>query len=139
MLNKFCIIQIGERKSEENKPENGGVVVPRQFLDLGPSGTAEMDEPTNSSSEERTLSGSPHNNMELSRNKGVGREESPESQGWAPNKVAKRKASTKTVDHAQAEATMRKARVSVRARSEAPMVIHDTILNNDQADDIKYM
>ncbi|XP_027087886.1 probable WRKY transcription factor 31 [Coffea arabica] len=114
--------EIGERKSEENKPENGGVVVPRQFLDLGPSGTAEMDEPTNSSSEERTLSGSPHNNMELSRNKGVGREESPESQGWAPNKVAKLNASSKTVDHAQAEATMRKARVSVRARSEAPMI-----------------
>lgn len=92
-------------------------------MELGPSGTTEMDELTNSSSEERTLSGSPRNNMELSRNKGIGREESPESQGWAPNKVPKLN-SSKTLDHAAAEATMRKARVSVRARSEAPMVIH---------------
>lgn len=114
--------EVGERKSDQEiKHENGGAVVPRQFFDLGPSATTEMDEPTNSSSEERTLSGSPRNNMELSRNKGIGREESPESQGWAPNKVSKLNPS-KAVDHAQAEATMRKARVSVRARSEAPMI-----------------
>ncbi|CAI9092612.1 OLC1v1027904C2 [Oldenlandia corymbosa var. corymbosa] len=116
--------EVGDRKSEENRNENA--VVPRQFLDLGPSSTNnndQMEEPTNSSSEERTLSGSPrNNNTELSRNKGIGREESPESQGWAPNKVPKlNNASKAAIDHA-AEATMRKARVSVRARSEAPMI-----------------
>lgn len=104
------------------------VPTPRQFLDLGPSGTTDMEEPINSSSEERTLSGSPRNNMELSRNKGTnGREESPESQDWAPNKVPKLNTSKSPADHA-AEATMRKARVSVRARSEAPMVIHHPLI-----------
>ncbi|KAK6124502.1 hypothetical protein DH2020_041755 [Rehmannia glutinosa] len=78
------------------------------------------DEQSNSLSEERTLSGSPRNNVELSRNKRMGREESPESEGWAPQKAAKLNP-IKPVDQS-AEATMRKARVSVRARSEAPMV-----------------
>ncbi|KAL3519441.1 hypothetical protein ACH5RR_017590 [Cinchona calisaya] len=120
--------EVGERRNEGNKHENGRVVVPRQFLDLGPSGTTEMDEPsqpTNSSSEERTHSGSLRNTtMELSRNnKGIGGDESPESQGWTPNKVPKLDTSKNVVDHANtAEATMRKARVSVRARSEAPMI-----------------
>ncbi|KAL0398791.1 UNVERIFIED_CONTAM: WRKY transcription factor 6 [Sesamum radiatum] len=111
------------RKSEENKPAvNGGAIVPRQFLDLAPAAAANQmaDDHSNSSSEERTLSGSPHNNVEPSRNKRIGREESPESEGWAPNKTLKLN-STKPVDQS-AEATMRKARVSVRARSEAPMI-----------------
>ncbi|KAK6149731.1 hypothetical protein DH2020_017256 [Rehmannia glutinosa] len=43
-----------------------------------------------------------------------------ESEGWAPQKAAKLNP-IKPVDQS-AEATMRKARVSVRARSEAPMV-----------------
>lgn len=54
--------------------------------------------------------------------KRIAREESPESESWAPNKVPKLVAA-KAVDQAT-EATMRKARVSVRARSEAPMVIN---------------
>ncbi|KAL3521941.1 hypothetical protein ACH5RR_014775 [Cinchona calisaya] len=116
--------EVVERKAEENTHENGGVVVPRQFLDLGPrGGTNEMDEPSNNtSSEERTLSGSPRNNVEISRNKGIGREESPESQGWAPKKVPKLNNSKSPVDLVADQATMRKARVSVRARSEAPMI-----------------
>ncbi|KAL0442957.1 UNVERIFIED_CONTAM: WRKY transcription factor 6 [Sesamum latifolium] len=116
--------EVVDRKSEENKPAvNGGPIVPRQFLDLAPAAAAAnqmADEHSNSSSEERTLSGSPHNMMEPSRNKRIGREESPESEGWAPNKTLKLN-STKPVDQS-AEATMRKARVSVRARSEAPMI-----------------
>ncbi|PIN12760.1 hypothetical protein CDL12_14626 [Handroanthus impetiginosus] len=109
------------RKSEEKKHENGGPLVPRQFLDLAPGAATQMeDEQANSSSEERTLSGSPHNNTEPSRNKRIGREDSPESESWAPNKASKLN-STKPVDQSP-EATMRKARVSVRARSEAPMI-----------------
>lgn len=118
-----CLLfsQIVDRKSEEAKKENGGQIVPRQFLDLGPSAANQMaEEQSNSSSEERTLSGSPQNNMDLSRNKRIGREESPESEGWAPQKAPKLNP-VKPVDQS-AEATMRKARVSVRARSEAPMV-----------------
>nr|ACI90292.1 WRKY transcription factor [Picrorhiza kurrooa] len=110
--------EILERKPEEKKLENGGSMIPRQFMDLAPS--AATDEQTNSSSEERTLSGSPHNTVEVSRNKRTGREDSPESEAWGPNKAPKM-SPPKPVDQS-AEASMRKVRVSVRARSEAPMI-----------------
>lgn len=121
----------------------GGVVVPRQFMDLGLASTAEAEEPSLSSSEaDGDRSGSPGNNGEVRSKElelrsdekkeygggGIGREESPDqgSQGWGSNKVPRLNPS-KTVD--QTEATMRKARVSVRARSEAPMVIQFSRLN----------
>ncbi|XP_057962083.1 probable WRKY transcription factor 31 [Malania oleifera] len=121
-------------KSEENKHE--GALIPRQFMDLGPStATAETDEPCDSSSEERTRSGSPPNASEIvskeqkSTNKNDivsidGRDESPESetQGWVSNKVPKLNSPKPMAMDQSAEATMRKARVSVRARSEAPMI-----------------
>ncbi|KAL3820733.1 hypothetical protein ACJIZ3_006638 [Penstemon smallii] len=117
--------EIVDIKSEEKKHENGGSMVPRQFLDLG-SGVA-TEEQSNSISEERTISGSHNNNnnnnnnkLELSGNKRTGRDESPESEGWAPNKALKMNP-PKPVEQSS-EATMRKARVSVRARSEAPMI-----------------
>lgn len=126
-------------KSEVKKDE---VVVPRQFMELVPhSGTAETDEMTHPSSEERTRSGSPPNNVEVAskdsikgRNeisqfnqeerdgKRIDREESPESDGWGPNKAQKLNPA-KPIEQST-EATMRKARVSVRARSEAPMVCY---------------
>ncbi|XP_007026134.2 PREDICTED: probable WRKY transcription factor 31 [Theobroma cacao] len=131
--------EVRQGKSEEKKHD---VIVPRQFMDLGPSGTAEADEMSHSSSEERTQSGSPPSNAEIasknyvkSKNeisqfdqetssfrdgKRIGREESPESEGWGPNKAQKLNPA-KPVDQST-EATMRKARVSVRARSEAPMI-----------------
>lgn len=116
----------------------------RQFLDLGPSATADTDDQVsnNSSSEERTRSATPQNNTTVNTTnskdampfdqdqssnfrdgKRVGREESPESesQGWAANKVPKLNSGSKPIEQS-ADATMRKARVSVRARSEAPMV-----------------
>ncbi|KAG8365391.1 hypothetical protein BUALT_Bualt18G0099800 [Buddleja alternifolia] len=108
---KITRIQSVDRKSEEKKQENGGEIVPRQFL------TNQMaDEQSNSSSEEKTLCGSPKNNLEISKNKRIGSEESLES----PNK-APRLDPSNTVEQSS-EAIMRKARVSVRARSEAPMI-----------------
>ena len=138
-----------DEKVVEGK-NNGGLIVPRQFMDLGLAANGDTDENSVSSSEGRSRerSGSPGNNGELASKKarmikdGIseerlvfdqenkkeygrgdnGREESPggqTSQGWGPNKVP-RFNSPKNVD--QTEATMRKARVSVRARSEAPMV-----------------
>ncbi|KAL2524080.1 WRKY transcription factor 6 [Abeliophyllum distichum] len=98
-------------ESEDKKQENSGSIVPRQFLELAP-GDQEL---SHSSSEERTLSGSPAHNK-----KRIGREESPASEDWAPNKAPKLNP-FKPVDQST-EATMRKARVSVRARSEAPMI-----------------
>ncbi|XAR65671.1 hypothetical protein NMG60_11009855 [Bertholletia excelsa] len=112
--------QIVEGRTEEKKP--------RQFLELGPVET----NPSNSSSEERTISGSPPSNRnEMVRidqdegndqdSKAIAREESPESEGWVSNKLQKINSSSKGADQAP-ETTMRKARVSVRARSEAPMI-----------------
>ncbi|EYU27761.1 hypothetical protein ABFS82_13G127100 [Erythranthe guttata] len=113
--------QIVERKSEEKKL----AIVPRQLLDLGVGGCGDdlmTEEQSNSLSEERTISGSPqNNNMELSRNKRIGRDESPESDSWHRNKTPKLDNPAKPVEQT-ADATMRKARVSVRARSEAPMI-----------------
>ncbi|KAB5560382.1 hypothetical protein DKX38_005339 [Salix brachista] len=129
------------KSSEEKKHE----MVPRQFMDLGPS--AETDEISNSSSEERTRSITPQNHFEVASTKNngkleavpydqensslrdgkrIGGDESPESesQGWNPNKVQKlnpASSANKAIEQS-AEATMRKARVSVRARSEAPMI-----------------
>ncbi|PSS24818.1 WRKY transcription factor, partial [Actinidia chinensis var. chinensis] len=126
--------QIVEGRSEDKKQESVLPLVPRQFMELGPSATMETgDQPSQSSSEERTHSGLIHANkndivtldQEKEGNyrdgKAIGREESPESEGWGPNKVPKLSASKSGIDQA-AEATMRKARVSVRARSEAPMI-----------------
>lgn len=110
------------QKSEEVKHESAGAggSVPRQFMDLAPGATA--GEPSNSSSGERTISGSPHNTLEGSRNKRNGRDESPESETLGPNKAPKINTPPAKLVDQSAEATMRKVRVSVRARSEAPMV-----------------
>ncbi|KAF2284926.1 hypothetical protein GH714_032617 [Hevea brasiliensis] len=131
-----------DRKLEDNKKHSGnGVVVPRQFMDLGPAtaatigGGGDTDELSLSSSEGRSRdrSRSPGNNEENRNNKNgmvfdqdkkrnIGREDSPDqgSQGWGPNKIARFNSTKSNVD--QTEATIRKARVSVRARSEAPMI-----------------
>lgn len=125
------------KSSDEKKHE----VVPRQFMDLRPSAETD-DQVSNSSSDERTRSGTPQNHGETASVKSngklemvpydqenssfrpdgrtIGGEESPESesQGWNPNKIQKLNCANKGIDQS-AEATMRKARVSVRARSEA--------------------
>ncbi|KAM7498322.1 hypothetical protein LguiA_022736 [Lonicera macranthoides] len=112
-------------KVEERETNNGGLIVPRRFMDLGLASTAEPEDPSLSSSEGRSgdRSRSPVNNGEAaSGTGGIGREDSPDqaSQVWRSNKV-QRLNSVKHVDQAT-EATIRKARVSVRARSEAPMI-----------------
>ncbi|XP_022870279.1 probable WRKY transcription factor 31 [Olea europaea var. sylvestris] len=103
--------QTVDGKFEDKNQENRGSIVPRQFLELAP-GDPEL---FHSSSEERTISGSPAQNKKM-----IGREESPASEDWAPNKAPKLNP-FKPADQ-PTEATMRKARVSVRARSEAPMI-----------------
>lgn len=112
-------------------------------MDLGPAATGETDEPSQSSSEGRSQerSGSPHNVEVVSKDLNLRnsngeivpydqerlnvKEGSPDqtSQDWTSNKVPKLANSKNgAADQSAAEATMRKARVSVRARSEAPMV-----------------
>lgn len=110
-------------------------------MDLGPS--AETDELSNSSSDERTPSGTPQNHAEdaspknnaklphdqekstFRDGKRIGREESPESESqiWKAQKLDPSAGRAPAIEQST-EATMRKARVSVRARSEAPMVSH---------------
>ncbi|KAK0589135.1 hypothetical protein LWI29_010152 [Acer saccharum] len=124
----------------EDKKPNGGFVAPRQFIDLGLASANNnnnntvdtSDEPSLSSSEGRSSrdrTGSPGNNNEDSttvvfdqdKKEFVRREDSPD-QGYGANKVPKFNSSSSSKNTDQAEATMRKARVSVRARSEAPMI-----------------
>nr|GMD37834.1 probable WRKY transcription factor 31 [Ipomoea batatas] len=117
-------------KTEESKQNprqnNGGQMLPRQFMDLGLAagggGPTEADEASLSSSEGRSGregSQSPTNNLDE-----ASRADSPEKgSGWRSNKVARSGHASKSGNIDQAtEATMRKARVSVRARSEAPMI-----------------
>lgn len=137
-----------EKKGGDNN--GGGAVVPRQFMDLGlAAANGETDEPSLSSSEERR-SGSAGNNIQNGRGGGgdhdgpvfdqekkdfdrahTVREDGPDhsnnSQGWVPNKVPRFNSSKEAE---QTEATMRKARVSVRARSEAPMVLLLNLINS---------
>lgn len=124
MMQQQKLEQNVELDQNDGKNEHR-LIVPRQFMDLGLAnaavGTADTDEASLSSSEGRSGydgSRSPMNNIE-----GSGRDDSPEkgSQAWCPNKVPRLGHPSKNVDQAT-EATMRKARVSVRARSEAPMV-----------------
>ncbi|CAA7054340.1 unnamed protein product [Microthlaspi erraticum] len=127
-----------EGKDKANQRHEAPEIVPRQFIDLGlPSADV--------TSEERNTvrSGSPPSLLENSNSRQSGkrllaREESPEteSNGWgSPNKIPKHlhpsssgngdgssNIGANAIDRAAAEATMRKARVSVRARSEAPML-----------------
>lgn len=117
------LIQVAGGKAEEKK--QGG----RQFLEVGGgSGEAEVDEleVSNSSSDERTPSCSPEKNQNNGKSSEMGREEDSDSQGPNSNKLQKlNHPSSNSMDQTQTlstEATMRKARVSVRARSEAPMV-----------------
>nr|QCV57341.1 WRKY transcription factor [Fagopyrum tataricum] len=128
--NKDEVMNMEERKSSNN---NGGQVVPsRQLLDLVLSsgkGRAETnDQISLSTSDQRSRerSSSPVNNTEVaSRKEAVARDGSPEEQaghGWNPHKVARLSPPKSSADQSAAEATMRKARVSVRARSEAPMI-----------------
>ncbi|XP_065042694.1 uncharacterized protein LOC135675950 isoform X2 [Musa acuminata AAA Group] len=111
------------RKMEEKSHDkhDGAVVPRRQFMDLGPGG--DIDEPSHSSSTSRDpcLSLRSHTEVSLDHEKHV-REDDRAEHGWNSNKTP-RLAPSKSAERAE-DATMRKARVSVRARSEAPTVDH---------------
>ncbi|KAK4484846.1 hypothetical protein RD792_007446 [Penstemon davidsonii] len=95
------------RASEEEQRTSNGLMEPRQFMDLGLAAAAKTGEASLSSSEGRN--GLDHSSATDKDIGGGEDEQGPE------NKIPK------SVDQAT-EATMRKARVSVRARSEAPMI-----------------
>ncbi|KAM0944389.1 putative transcription factor WRKY family [Dioscorea sansibarensis] len=96
---------------QQRDQRSGHEVVQRQFMDLGPTmntAVPDTDEPSHSSTAggSQEISTSPSNNFEVGS---VGEEK----EKLSPNK---------NNEHASQEVTMRKARVSVRARSEAPMI-----------------
>ncbi|KAJ0962613.1 hypothetical protein J5N97_027735 [Dioscorea zingiberensis] len=107
-----------QRNQRMNQVDNGGknmeqeaAIVPRQFMDLGPAAAGgENDEHSNSSTGgSRERSSSPTNEVEIG---------SMETTSTTVNNGNNK-------DHQmppKQDATMRKARVSVRARSEAPMI-----------------
>ncbi|XP_023770484.1 probable WRKY transcription factor 31 [Lactuca sativa] len=121
-----------EQSNEDHKiasNEGGGseaaTMVPRPFMDLGLAAptAAETEEISQSSSDEHSRSPPLHTNSNIDQ-----REESPDQQvirAGNSNKVPRLSSSknnnTTNIDQAT-EATIRKARVSVRARSEAPMI-----------------
>ncbi|XP_022717669.1 WRKY transcription factor 42-like [Durio zibethinus] len=141
-----------EMNSAIEEKRHGVAIVARQFMDLGQAAKAEKDELSESSSEGRfqELSGPPGNSIIESmerRQKNSGkneiiprdipsrkdlmdpgrnqREDTPEGrshQGWLSHKVAKFNTSRDVEKAQETTAMIRKARVSVRARSEASMI-----------------
>uniref|UniRef100_A0ACD5VSM6 Uncharacterized protein n=1 Tax=Avena sativa TaxID=4498 RepID=A0ACD5VSM6_AVESA len=108
---------------EDGKTEQGAMV-PRQFLGLGPSGAGAdvAEEPSNSSTEvgsPRRSSSNGNEDPERGDNP-----DGPSTAGWLPGRAMSQQlgAAAKGHDQQAQEATMRKARVSVRARSEAPII-----------------
>lgn len=97
---------------------NGNNLVPRQFMDLGLATNVDIDEPSMSSSEGRS-DRSPGTTGEVASSK---RHSPDQGSNLGSNKASKFSSSSSSKDVDQTEATMRKARVSVRARSEAPMI-----------------
>ncbi|KAL9264998.1 WRKY transcription factor 42-like protein [Drosera capensis] len=132
----------GEALGESNTGNSNGkrAMLPRRFMDLGLAiggSRTENDELSLSTSDPRSpreTSASPSNIMETASRKelisgrGMDRDDSPRvddiGNGWGSNSNGKvpRLSPPKNVDQSAAEATMRKARVSVRARSETPMI-----------------
>ncbi|KAI3753373.1 hypothetical protein L2E82_25425 [Cichorium intybus] len=128
--------QRDEQSTEDHKTGNEGgggevMMVPRPFMDLGLAAptAVETDENSQSSSEGRSHdehSRSPplHTNNTIDQ-----REDSPEQgsqviragSNKVPRLSSSKNNSSTNIDQAT-EATIRKARVSVRARSEAPMI-----------------
>lgn len=112
----FALMRHSNRKTDRETiyQTSNKVTVPKQFMDLGEKN--EQD-PSQSSSEGRTIS-EPHGDGGNENIRARCREDERSDHGSQPRLVP-----AKIYEQA-AEATMRKVRVSVRARSEASMVIN---------------
>ncbi|KAI5414554.1 hypothetical protein KIW84_040155, partial [Lathyrus oleraceus] len=113
--------EASESETVNGKAEGGDAVMARKFVSGSSSEVVDPKVLNSPISDERKRSRSPRNN-----NKTDQKETDPDStdqlvQVWEPNKVPRLNPSNAS-DQAAAEATMRKARVSVRARSEAHMI-----------------
>jgi hypothetical protein len=129
-----------DKKQEVKQNGNGGFLVPRQFMDLGlatNNSNVAADE-QRSQDKSKALA---NNNEEGSKDealvpdhgmkesdKGNERDDSPPNRVLAANNSNNVPNFSPQTNVEQAEATMRKARVSVRSRSEAAMVLQFHIL-----------
>lgn len=105
LIDRFLI----QEKIDAKNGDQGGARVPMQFLDLGPD--ADVDEHSNSSTASLERSSSTPENVEVG------------SMGYGLHKNEGNPREALPTATAEQESTMRRTRVSVRARSEAPTVI----------------
>lgn len=96
--------------------DGGGVVAPRQFMDLGPSGNAQCEPSQSSTASPDRIPNSP-----ALINNEIAPLDDDDYSSKAP------KPSTSNGAEPAQQVIMRKARVSVRARSETPMVANQLI------------
>ncbi|CAL9054260.1 probable WRKY transcription factor 31 [Musa acuminata AAA Group] len=104
---------------EAKNDEHGEVLVPRQFMDLGPAGDA--DEPSHSSTATRDRPSPPPDNGGVRSMDSERRKRSTDKEIVPPPDHPNSNREESSTEQAH-EAIMRKARVSVRARSDAPMI-----------------
>ncbi|KAM0014158.1 putative transcription factor WRKY family [Helianthus debilis subsp. tardiflorus] len=103
------------QKQQNQKVDYHQEMVTKQLIELGPNSH-------DSSSKERTQPGSSKNGDHKACKRNVW-DNTPASDAWIANKVPKLNGS-KIVEQPN-ESTMRKAQVSVRVRSEAPMITNE--------------
>lgn len=125
---------IGGKLDEEKQNGNGGVLVPRQFMELGlaANNSDAIDEPrsqdqskllANNNEEDSKVEELVSDHEKKESDRGKERSSSPADRVLAANNTNNNVANfSPQTNVEQAEATMRKARVSVRARSEANMI-----------------
>ncbi|XP_019431427.1 PREDICTED: WRKY transcription factor 42-like isoform X2 [Lupinus angustifolius] len=130
------LVTLMQQQQQEPRSENTeNNVVQGKAHEEKKHGVVEVDDQvSNSYSDERTRCSTPQKDKieattrDYVRNANgkneLAREESPnsESQGWGLNNKVQKMSPPSVMDQSNTEATMRKARVSVRARSEAPMI-----------------
>ncbi|CAI8592788.1 unnamed protein product [Vicia faba] len=134
LMQKGKVEDCNEEQLEEDKPNgNGGVLAPRQFIDLGfASNDSHAVEEPRSQDQSKSLvndneEGFKDEELVLDHEKnesdrGKDRNDSPSDRVIAGNNNDDVPNFSPQSSVEQAEATMRKARVSVRARSEANMI-----------------
>ncbi|KAB2056593.1 hypothetical protein ES319_A11G112700v1 [Gossypium barbadense] len=128
-VQKLALGNKTEKKDAVNGTSSPIMSVP-QFMDPRPSAALDVNEPSASNDRTQDLSASPGKNMEVVSKEGEhqipGKHASVEdgsdktSQSWRPTKCLKLDHSNK--EEQVSEVPFRKARVSIRARSEAPLI-----------------
>ncbi|XP_054803022.1 probable WRKY transcription factor 47 isoform X1 [Prosopis cineraria] len=123
-----------QKQNPMKKVEANGIVAGKQLMDPQPSTNLEINNP--SISDDKTQSSAPSNNAEVMSNqrehhltKLLGKRACPEdafdrssTQSWESSMSTKLQESKRSDEQVSDQVAFRKARVSVRARSEAPLI-----------------